>query len=67
MPGAATCPSTRCSSSFALLHRDGAVELFVDLRKLAPGQNLGNGVSIQPIDGFAAALRQHGRRAARRC
>jgi Xaa-Pro aminopeptidase len=45
---------------FALLHRDGAVELFVDLRKLAPGQNLGNGVSLQPIDGFAAALGQQG-------
>jgi Xaa-Pro aminopeptidase len=46
--------------SFALLHRDGAVELFVDLRKLMPGQNLGNGVSIQPIDGFTAALRETG-------
>ena len=50
--------------SFALLHRDGGVELFVDLRKLAPGRNLGNGVSIQPIDGFTAALRATG--AARR-
>jgi Xaa-Pro aminopeptidase len=46
--------------SFALLHRDGAVELFVDPRKLRPGQNLGNGVAIQPIDGFAGALGQLG-------
>jgi Xaa-Pro aminopeptidase len=46
--------------SFALLHADGAVELFVDPRKLWPGQNLGNGVSIQPIDRFAAALEQLG-------
>ncbi|MGH8722554.1 MAG: aminopeptidase P family N-terminal domain-containing protein, partial [Burkholderiales bacterium] len=45
---------------FACLHRDGAVELFVDLRKLAPGQNLGNGVSIQPIDGFTGALHRLG-------
>jgi Xaa-Pro aminopeptidase len=46
--------------SFALLHRDGAVELFVDPRKLAPGQSLGNGVSIQPIAGFGAALERLG-------
>jgi Xaa-Pro aminopeptidase len=46
--------------SFALLHADAAVELFVDLRKLKPGQNLGNGVSIQPIERFAAALGQLG-------
>jgi Xaa-Pro aminopeptidase len=52
--------------SFALLHADGAVELFVDLRKLERGQNLGNGVSIQPIERFGAALEQLGveRRAA---
>jgi Xaa-Pro aminopeptidase len=47
-------------SSFALLHADGAVELFVDPRKLIPGQSLGNGVSIQPIEGFAGALKQLG-------
>jgi Xaa-Pro aminopeptidase len=40
----------------ALLHGDGAVELFVDPRKLRPGQHLGNGVSIQPIATFDAAL-----------
>ena len=42
--------------SFALLHADGGVELFLDLRKLAPGQNLGNEVSLQPIAGFHDAL-----------
>jgi Xaa-Pro aminopeptidase len=46
--------------SFALLHADGAVELFVDPRKLKPGQNLGNGVSIQPIESFGGALEQLG-------
>jgi Xaa-Pro aminopeptidase len=46
--------------SFALLHADGAVELFVDPRKLRPGQSLGNGVSIQPIAGFEAALERLG-------
>jgi Xaa-Pro aminopeptidase len=46
--------------SFALLHADGAVELFVDPRKLIPGQSLGNGVSIQPIEGFSGALAQLG-------
>jgi Xaa-Pro aminopeptidase len=46
--------------SFALLHADGAVELFVDRRKLKPGQNLGNGVSIQAIELFATALGELG-------
>jgi len=49
-------PFNPLTLSFALLHADGAVELFVDPRKLAPGQSLGNGVSIQPIAGFAAGL-----------
>ena len=42
--------------AFALLHADGGAELFLDLRKLAPGQNLGNAVSLQPIAAFEAAL-----------
>ena len=46
--------------SFALLHADGGVELFVDPRKLQPGQHLGNGVSIQPIGSFKDALGQVG-------
>jgi Xaa-Pro aminopeptidase len=41
---------------FGLLHADGGVELFLDLRKLAPGQSLGNAVSLQPIASFEAAL-----------
>ena len=52
--------------SFALLHADGAVELFVDPRKMMPGQHLGNGVSIQPIEGFAERARAARRRAASR-
>jgi Xaa-Pro aminopeptidase len=58
-------PFNPLTLSFALLHADGAIELFVDQRKLAPGQSLGNGVSIQPIAGFAAGLErlgQEGRR-----
>jgi Xaa-Pro aminopeptidase len=58
-------PFNPLTLSFALLHADGAVELFVDQRKLMPGQSFGNGVSIQPISGFAAGLQQlghHGRR-----
>ena len=54
-------PFNPLTLSFALLHADGAVELFVDQRKLAPGQSLGNGVSIQPIAGFAAGLEQLGK------
>ncbi|MGH6945639.1 MAG: aminopeptidase P family N-terminal domain-containing protein, partial [Geminicoccaceae bacterium] len=47
--------------AFALLHADGAVELFLDGRKLRPGQNLGNGVSVQPIARFGDALEELGR------
>jgi Xaa-Pro aminopeptidase len=54
-------PFNPLTLSFALLHADGAVELFVDQRKLAPGQTLGNGVSIQPIAGFAAGLERLGK------
>ena len=57
-------PFNPLTLSFVLLHADGAVELFVDQRKLAPGQSFGNGVSIQPISGFPAGLEQlgqHGR------
>ena len=46
--------------SFALLHADGAVELFLDPRKLRPGQSLGNGVSVQPLAGFEPALERLG-------
>jgi Xaa-Pro aminopeptidase len=47
--------------AYGLLHADGAVELFLDPRKLPPGQSLGNGVSIQPIEDFGPALERLGR------
>lgn len=57
-------PHTPLPLSFAILHAEGAVELFIDRRKLAPGleAHLGNGVSINPPDGFAAALDRLGAR-----
>jgi len=44
--------------SFAVLHRSGTVDWFVDERKLMPGvaDTLGNAVTIQPPDTFAATL-----------
>jgi len=48
--------------SFALLHEDGGVELFLDQRKLRPGQNFGNAVSLQPIARFHEALDRLGER-----
>jgi Xaa-Pro aminopeptidase len=58
-------PFNPLTLSFALLHEDGAVELFVDQRKLAPGQSLGNGVSVQPITDFAAGLERLGKQGRR--
>ncbi len=49
-------PFNPVSLSQVLLHGDGAVELFIDRRKLQPGQSLGNGVSVQPLEQFGAAL-----------
>jgi Xaa-Pro aminopeptidase len=49
-------PYNPLALAFALLHADGGVELFIDRRKLRPGLALGNGVSVQPIAGFAGAL-----------
>lgn len=44
--------------SFAIVHDTGAVDLFVDTRKLAPGlgEHLGNGVSVNDIGMFSGAL-----------
>ena len=53
-------PFNPLALSFALLHADGAAELFIDRRKLGPGQSLGNGVAINPIDRFEEALGQLG-------
>jgi Xaa-Pro aminopeptidase len=49
-------PFTPLALAFAFLHADGAAELFIDRRKLRPGQQFGNGVAIQPIDRFEASL-----------
>lgn len=48
--------------SFALLDRDGRVELFVDERKVTSGlpEHLGNAVSVRPPSEFDAALRALG-------
>jgi Xaa-Pro aminopeptidase len=46
--------------SYVLLHTDGAVELFIDPRKLKPGQSFGNGVSVQPVASFESALERLG-------
>src|SRR6185437_1551836 len=44
--------------SFAILRKEGEVDLFVDRRKLAPGldRHLGNAVAIAPPEAFGAAL-----------
>ena len=49
-------PYNPLTLAFAFLHKDGAVEFFLDERKLRPGQNLGNGVSIQSCDDLAHSL-----------
>ena len=51
-------PRTPLPLGFAILHRDAAVELFIDRRKLVPGLegHLGNGVAVNPPDAFGAAL-----------
>jgi len=51
-------PHTPLPLSFALVHRDATVELFIDKRKLTPGldKELGNGVSIAAPDALGAAL-----------
>ncbi|MGH6622219.1 MAG: aminopeptidase P family protein, partial [Alphaproteobacteria bacterium] len=60
-------PHTPLPLSFALVRRDGAVDLFIDPRKLAPGvaAHLGNGVSVQHPSGFGAALEALGAGGAR--
>jgi len=51
-------PHTPLPLSFALLHGDGAVELFIDRRKLTPASraHLGNGVTLREPAEFGAAL-----------
>jgi Xaa-Pro aminopeptidase len=51
-------PHTPLPLSFAVLRADGAVSLFIDRRKLAPGieRHLGNGVAILPPDALGQEL-----------
>ncbi|MGE5540355.1 MAG: aminopeptidase P family protein [Gemmatimonas sp.] len=52
--------------AFALLHSDGRVDLFVDGRKLTSEVRayLGSDVTLNPVDGFPAALGRLGARSA---
>ncbi|HTZ81133.1 MAG TPA: aminopeptidase P family protein [Stellaceae bacterium] len=51
-------PHTPLPLSFALLHGDGSVELFIDRRKLVPATraHLGNGVTLREPAEFGPAL-----------
>jgi Xaa-Pro aminopeptidase len=51
-------PHTPLPLSFAVLHRDESVDLFIDRRKLTPAlpAHLGNAVRIADPDGFGAFL-----------
>lgn len=53
--------------SYAILRRDGAVDWFVDQRKLSPGltETLGNEVAVQPTTAFGDILERLGTDAAR--
>ncbi len=48
--------------SFLIVHKTGAVDWFVDTRKLSPGlgAHLGNGVSVENIEAFPDALESRG-------
>ncbi len=56
-------PHTPLPLSFAILHAGGAVDLFIDRRKLVPGLDghLGNAVAVQPPDQLGPALDALGR------
>jgi Xaa-Pro aminopeptidase len=56
-------PCTPVVLSFALVHRDGTVELFLDPRKVssALSRHLGNGVAVNPPDALGPALDALGR------
>ncbi len=63
----ADVPRTPFALGFAVLHRDGAVELFMDRRKFTPGleAHLGNRVAVSPPEAFAGALDRLGQAKAR--
>jgi Xaa-Pro aminopeptidase len=54
----ADVPRTPLPLGFALVRRDGTVDLFMEPLKLSPGleRHLGNGVAVAPPAAFAAAL-----------
>lgn len=60
-------PHTPLPLSFAIVRRNGTVDLFIDPRKLSPGLagHLGNGVSVQHPSAFGAALEALGSGGAR--
>src|SRR5581483_4548833 len=51
-------PRTPFALGFAVLHKDGHVDVFMDPRKFTPATfaHLGNEVTVQPRESFAAAL-----------
>ena len=53
---------TPLALGYAILDRDGGVDLFMDARKLTPGLagHLGNAVQVRPPDALGAALRALG-------
>jgi Xaa-Pro aminopeptidase len=55
-------PHTPLPLSFALLHADAGVDLFIDRRKLVPGliEHLGSSVRVASPDSFGEALEQLG-------
>ncbi len=63
----ADVPRTPFALGFAVLHKDGAVELFMDRRKFTPGldAHLGNRVAVNSPEGFATTLDRLGRAKAR--
>jgi Xaa-Pro aminopeptidase len=63
----ADVPRTPFALGFAILHRDGGVELFMDRRKFSAGLDvhLGNRVSVNPPETFAGALDRLGQAKAR--
>ncbi len=54
----ADVPHTPLVLGYAILDKDGQVDLFVDKRKLTQGleTHLGNGVAVRPIEEFGAGL-----------
>ena len=60
-------PNTPLPLAFAVLERTGAVELFIDARKLMPATaaHLGNSVRVSPGQAFGAALDRLGAAGAR--